>query len=138
MGLVLTFPDWQDVRAALDVSLDTSSLPDATIARSIFAGRANRWIAAMVDYDVLSADAKLQARDAAVLYLASLIATRIPDLTAENQQGVGGYSRAAMDWQARAAELAEEAMATLPSSPIVVSTPAVPPVFRLARGRRGY
>jgi hypothetical protein len=138
VALTLTAADWPEVREALDVSLDEAALPADTIARPIFAGRAESWINARLPaYDGLSAADKAHARTAAVLYLAAILAPRIPDLTGETLAGTGSYSREKMDWSARSTELAGEAERELALVAILAGTALPVSTFRRAPGGRG-
>jgi hypothetical protein len=127
------------VRAALDVSLDPSALPDATISLPIFVDGAEADILA-TDPNALTylvTDAARARVERAFIYLtAAYIAPTLPAITGE-QVGGDRYSRAAWDGAKRAAELRGLANAELAA--YLNPSGQVEPLFSfgLACGRRG-
>ncbi len=136
MGL-LTPAEFASVRRALDVSLDEVLLPDGVIADPLYLDAAERWVLAVVPAaESLTGMDRARAVRAAVLYCAALIAPAVPSITAQNLEGSGGYTRKAMDWAARAAEL--RALAGVELAPLAPSMAALrPTMFAVASGARG-
>lgn len=137
---LLSSADYPTVRAALDVKLTAATLADATIALPIYLGAAE---AEIVRRDPLAASrtgAALQhVKNACVLLCAALLAPAMPSLTGEDI-GSYAYTRKAIDWPARAAELrlaAERELAAV-LTPATVTTASRPTMFAVAAGGRGW
>lgn len=135
---LLSAADWPAVRAALDVTLDSSALPDATIALDIFSGEAMREVEARVtDATTLTGDDALDVTAAAVYLTAANLAPSMPSLTRASGQYLD-WQRKGMDWNQRAAELrarAEEKIADLLEPD--TAAPHLPTMFATAGGTRG-
>lgn len=135
---LLSPADWPSVRAALDVTLDSTSLPDATIEEDIFSGRAMREVAARVtDATTLTGNDELTVTNAAVYLCASFIAPSLPSLTSGRAQFLQ-WQRKGVDWEQRARDLreqAEELIADLLEP--AEAAPYRPTMFARAKGRRG-
>jgi hypothetical protein len=129
------------VRAAIDIGLDSTTLPDATIALPIYAGAA--------DLDVLARDPDAESRtggelthvqNAAVYSCAARLIVALPQVTQEESPEGYRYQVKAWDAPQRAGELRALASSELDA----VLTPSVtdqtadrPTFFALASGRRG-
>lgn len=135
---LLTSADYPAIRAALDVALDSTILPDATIALDIYLGAAEREVAALdPDSGTRTGDDLARVKSAVVYLTAALLAPAIPWIVRES---VGGqsYERVREDWGALASALRQRAHAEIATvlDPTQV-TPTRPAVFALAAGRRG-
>lgn len=130
--------DYEAIRKALDTSLDNRLLPDAVIGLDLYAGAASRAVLARdPDAATRTGTAGQQIKLAAILWCASLIAPALPQISGEDH-GDDSYRRVLASPEKLAADLraraeAELAAVLLPDAP----TPYRPPVFTLARGRRG-
>jgi hypothetical protein len=135
---LLSSSDWPAVRAALDVTLDSNSLPDATIALDIFSGKAMREVEARVtDATTLTGDDETAVTNAAVFLTASFLAPSLPALTAGRGQFLN-WQRKGMDWEQRARDLRAQAEDEIAGLLEPASTDAHrPTMFAVAKGRRG-
>lgn len=135
---LLSSSDWPAVRAALDITLSSTQLPDATIALDIFSGEAMREVEARVtDATTLTGDDELTVTAAAVFLTASFIAPSLPSLTAGRGQNLQ-WQRQGVNWDQRARDLrerAEEKIAEL-LEPSAVDAYR-PTMFARASGTRG-
>lgn len=138
MPFPITSAQYPAVRAALDVSLDATTLPDATIGLAIYAG------AAAVDvkrrdpaWATRTGDALQRLENAQVLFTAALLAPAVPAIEREQMQDYS-YTRSKVDWTARAATLIERANEELAAvvTP-TATTPGRPAFFSVAHGGRG-
>lgn len=137
---ILSSTDYPSIRAALDVDLDSSNLPDSTIALDIYSGAAD---ALVYDRDPDADDRTGSDADrikrAAVYFCAALLApvvVRITSLAVQTRDV--SYSRPVFDPAERAAELRALAEAEIDE----VLTPAEeapgrPTMFDTAAGTRG-
>lgn len=137
MTPLLTSANWPEVRAALDVSLTSGQLPDATIAYDMYSGRAVRQVLAQVaDAESRTGNEFKRCVNAAIFYCAAYIAPAIPNLTRKSMGDVD-YSLN-IDWRERAVKLlaaaAEELAAVLTPGESVYS---IPTLFTVATGTRG-
>lgn len=138
MAFPITSALYPDVRAAIDTSLDSTTLPDATIALSIYAPAAAADIK-LRDPAWASRTGESLARleRAHVLLTASLLAPAIPSLTAEQTDDYR-YTRQSVDWVSRAADLAQRAGEEIAAITDPTNTaPSRPTFFSVATGRRG-
>lgn len=104
MGLI-GVSDYNDVRAALDATLDAVSLPDSVISSPIYQGIAEMQIVARVPTAAtLTGVEAIQVRVATILLTASLIAPAVPMLTREQDKDYS-YQRQAIDWTEVASRL---------------------------------
>ncbi len=129
--------EYPQIRAALSVSLSATTLPDATIALDVYAGEAQRWVlAAVPGAESLSGAELATAKRAAVFHAAYLLAPAMPNITAQEMDGLSA-SQKARDWEQHAATLLGRAQAALGS--LVEDAAAVtrPTLFTLAAGGRG-
>lgn len=81
MAVEIVSGDYPSIRAAIDISLDANSLPDAVIALEVYATAAEQWIASQ------TTEAGSEAHLGAVLYCAYLIAPQVPALIRERMAG---------------------------------------------------
>jgi hypothetical protein len=139
---ILDSVDYPAIRAALDITLGTTSLPDETIEQSIFLGAAESQILQQdPQAETRTGTAREHVRNAAILLCAALIAgSMVSRVTTESLPG-GGYShgRPAVDWTKRAEELRgrseqELAQVITPSAP---KTAERPTMFTVVSGTRG-
>lgn len=138
MGLLIDSTHHPAIRAALDVSLDTKTLPDATIALQIYLDAAE---AEVIARDPLAAsrtgDAETHIENAAIFLTAARLAPAIPQLVRVNRGSVG-YQRMNVDWTQRAAELRQLADAEIAAVLTPTETaPGRPTMFSRASGTRG-
>jgi hypothetical protein len=137
---ILTSAEYPAIRAAIDIKLDSTFLPDSIIALSIYAAAA--------DQDVLARDPLAESRtgaalqhvkNAATYFCAARLISAIPQLTAE-REGEQQYTRQSVNVAERAAELrglaASELDAVLDPDPGDV-TAQRPTFFARASGGRG-
>lgn len=140
MATLLTSTDYPTIRAAIDLSLDSTSksLPDATIALPIYLDAADLELKTRDPlWATRTGDALVQLKNAAIYLTASRIAPTIPRLVGEDF-GNYAYKLQSVDWEARAAALralAEEALNAIldPGD----ATSDRPTFFATARGYRG-
>lgn len=137
MTALLTSADYPAVRAAIDVTLDSTALPDAIIALDLYSGAGVRDVLA-IDPDAESrTGTDLQhAQTAAVLFTAARLIGALPQITREREleyqvdfQRVSAATRAA-ELRALAAEELEAYLDTT----VAVERPTF---FGVASGRRG-
>lgn len=135
---LLSASDYPAIRAALDVSLKATALPDAVIALPIYQGAAESEVLARDPEAENRSGAALQrVVNAAIFLTAAYLASALPTITAET---VGRYSyQRDTDWGARAAELRQRADAELAAvlTPDAAARPLPPGMFAVASGRRG-
>lgn len=140
---ILSPADFPEIRATLDVSLDVSNLPDATIALDINLGRATEWVISQnpdaANY-AGAVDAQSRAiRRACVLATAALIAPTLPWLVQETYTNRFGYKRQETDVGTLVADLWTQAGEQIKLSLPEVTTPVYggKPFFIAVCGRRG-
>jgi hypothetical protein len=137
-NLPLASTAYPSIRAALDVSLDSTVLPDATIGLAIFQGAAEADVERQDPQWATRTGADATAiQNAAIYYTAARIAPSIPNITGE-AIGDSSYRREAVDWTARAAWLRSQGDAALASILTPTTVPADRPTFfAVAAGCRG-
>lgn len=141
MTTLITSDDYPAVRAALDVSLSESELPDGVISQRIYAGAARDEVLQRVPTAESETDVDtIERLKRAVIYLtAARLAPAVVRITSISiTSGDRSYSRQTFDPTARAAEL--RAMAEQELSEVEEpddATPARPPMFALVSGQRG-
>lgn len=105
MPPLLTSADYPAIRAALDISLDATDLPDSLIDLDQFVGKGVREV---LQRDSLaesrSGTELLRARNAAIFFTAALLAPSVPAITSESE-GTYRVNREAWDGQRRQREL---------------------------------
>jgi hypothetical protein len=138
---LLTSLEYPSIRAAIDISLDATVLPDSIIGLPIYADAAEQ--------DVLRRDPTAEDRtgvelqhvtNAAIYLCAALLVPAVPQISGETTSGQHSYTRKLVDVDDLAATLRARADAELAA----VLTPSTPPssasrptLFGLASGRRG-
>jgi len=137
---ILDSDDYLAIRAAIDIDLDSSKLPDATIALDIFSGQADREVYERdPDADDRTGDDAKRIKAAAIYFCAALlcpVVVRLTSLTTQTRDV--SYSRPAFDYAERAAEL--RAMAEAEIDEVLTPTeeaPGRPTMFDTAAGTRG-
>src|SRR6186713_650027 len=98
MASLIEDADCQSVRAAIEQSLDSDSLSDATIKLDIYKGVAERWVQQSTN------QVTTLAKTAAILYCAALLAPTLLSITSESDAGVTTQVQA-FDYRKRAEEL---------------------------------
>lgn len=136
---ILTSALYPAVRAAIDLELDSTALPDATIALAIYAGAA--------DQDVLARDPLAETRtgsdlihvqNAAVYSCAARLIIALPQVTSEETPDGHRYQVRAWEPAARAAALRALAAAELDAVVTADASADRPPFFTRASGTRGW
>lgn len=138
---ILSAADYPAIRAALDTSLDTSALPDQTIALDIYQGAAEREVKERdPDWAARTGTDALRLRAAAVFLTAARLTSAVIRVTSVNVQSRDlSYSRPVFDPAEKAAQLralAEQELAALVTPN--AATSGRPTMFSLASSRRGY
>ena len=135
--MFLTAAEYPSIRAALDVGLDDEALPDSIIELPIYSGAAELEILRRVpDLYTKSGVDKRKCINAMILLTAAYLAPAMPQITSET---LGDVSRSyqSIDWLKFAAELRGRADGTI----VELTTgarAAIPTLFSVASGRRGY
>ena len=137
---ILTSDDYPAIRAALDVSLDSSNLPDSLIALDIYSNHADQFVYERdPDADTRTGENANRIKRAAIYFCAALLApvvVRITSLAVQTRDV--SYSRPVFDPVERAAEL--RAMAEAEIDEILTpaeEAPGRPTMFDVASGTRG-
>lgn len=137
---ILTSDDYPAIRAALDIELNSSNLPDATIALDIFSGQADREVYERdPDADDRTGDDANRIKAAAIYFCAALLApvvVRITSLAVQTRDA--SYSKPVFDPAERAAEL--RALAEAAIDEVLTpeeDAPGRPTMFAVASGTRG-
>ena len=138
MPFLSTSGDYAMVRAAIDLSVTASVLPDATIQLDIFQGAAEAELLGRYP-DIADAEGAdlVVAKRAAAYLTAARILPRLPNITSEDL-GDQNYNREPIDIEARVKELralAWQAAGDI-ADPDMSRTP-LPFVFDTISGRRG-
>lgn len=138
---ILSAADWPEVRTALDVTLDSTLLPDATLEMDAYNGEAEREVLAL-DPNALTysagTDNARRVRLAAIYLTAARLALSLPVLVSEQTPSGQRYQRQAWDpvtLSGRLRSLATEVINTYlyPSTP----ASAIPFMFGTVAGCRG-
>lgn len=139
----LTNAEYPAVRAAIDISLDPTNLPDDVIALPVYAGEAEQWVLAMNPlagtYTTGSAE-YLRMQVAAIYACAALVAPSVPVITGETFGQDHRYTRKDVDMAALAEKLWERARSAINAVIGVTEADSRPPrrfIFTRASGRRG-
>jgi hypothetical protein len=138
---ILSSTEYPAIRAALDVSLNAQTLPDATIAQGIFVGAAEAEVLRRVpDAESKTGDDLARVKRAAIWLAAAYLAHSVVRLTSLSVQTRDlSYSRQTFNPDEKAAELrarAEREFGML-LAPLTV-TPSRPTMFTTVGGRRGW
>lgn len=132
---ILSSADYPAIRALLDVNLDTTLLPDATIALAPFVGAAELEIARRdPSAATRTGDEATHIKLAAILLAAAYLAPSVPRLVSSSMSGVS-FSMQQATWDQIAQRLHTEADRHL--TVVVGDSPAGPTHFALATGTRG-
>lgn len=139
----LSLAEYPAVRAAIDVSLDASNLPDDVIGLPMYAQEAERWVLAVnplaATYTVGTTEYK-QTQVAAIYACAALCVPAVPQLTSESYGQAMRYTRKEVDALALADALwgrAKSAIQAVVGAPEAEARPPVRFIFTRACGRRG-
>jgi hypothetical protein len=136
---LLTASEYPAIRAAIDVTLDSELLPDATIGLPLYAGAAEAWVLSRLPTaDSLAEPARTAAVRAAMWRCAALLVPAVPQIVSESTQADHAYTRQGLDIAKRVAQLmalAEEALAE--ATPADDVGAPMPTMFTLATGGRG-
>lgn len=136
------YPDRCDlVRSALDVSLDSTVLPDSVIGMSIYGGAAEAEVIQRVpDWATRSADQQRVLIGAVAFLTAARLVMAVPQITSERTPDGQTYSRAVMSdpvkFAANLRGLGGDLIAAVTVANIGV--PERPHVFTTVGGRRGW
>lgn len=135
---LLTSDDYEAIRKAIDITLDSTTLPDATIGLDLYVGAGQRDVLAIDPIaETRTGDELQHAKTAAILFTAARLVGALPQITSEGRPD-HSYNRAKVDPQARAAELRANASLELdayldPGD----ATSDRPTMFKAGRGYRG-
>lgn len=139
----LTSAEYPAIRAAIDISMDVSNLPDDVIGLSIYEQEAERWVAIVHPLSDTYAAGTVEFRTvqtAAIYACAALVAPAVPTLTGETYEDGYRYTRDKVDTGALQLALWERARAALQTLMEVSSGDSKPPrrfIFTRACGARG-
>jgi len=135
---LLTSADYPAIRAAIEIGLDSTTLPDATIALDLYLGAGQRDVLAVDPLaESRSGTEQLHAQAAAVLFTAARLVGALPQIVSERFPD-HEYTRNKWDAAARAGELRSLASAELDAYlDAGVVTSDRPTFFATAHGRRG-
>jgi len=138
MSTIVLPEHYDQIRAAIDVSLTSDDLGDDVIRQSIYLGAADAEIKRRDPAWATRTDAELALLRTAAIYLtAARIAPAVPQLKSERYPEGYGYDRA-IDYTKRAAELRALAEVEL-GAVLAPSDPAAmrPTLFAVASAERG-
>ena len=135
MANLINSSRYDEIRAALDLSLDKNNLPDTLIEKDLFLGQADRWVKARV----VNPTTNPAAHNAEIYYCAYLLFDSLPQIVSEKAGTGEGYTRKATqltkaDLLARAEEQIQLAQ---PNVDETDESSDMPTMFTLACGRRG-
>lgn len=136
---ILSSSDYPAIRGAIDTSLDSAVLPDATIELPIYLADADLEVKARdPQWASRTGDALARLKTAAICFTAARILPALPQIKSEQHGGEYQYQRQEVKVAERVAELrarADEALSAIlePDD----ATPSRPTMFVLGRGRRG-
>lgn len=138
MTALLTSSDYPSVRAAIEIGLDSTTLPDSIIALDLYAPAGVRDVLLIDPTAESRVNPELQhAQTAAVLFTAARLVGSLAQIVKESFPD-HSYERNRVDTSARAAELRALATAELDAyldvGDVVSTRPAR---FTVATGRRG-
>lgn len=132
---ILSSSDYPAIRAALDINLDATLLPDATIALAPFVGAAELEIARRdPNAATRTGDEATHIKLAAILLAAAYLAPSVPRLVSSSMSGVS-FSMQQATWDQIAQRLHAEADRHL--AVVLAESFAGPTHFALATGTRG-
>lgn len=134
---VLSAADFPAVRAVLDVSLDTATLPDATLSQPVYLQAAEAELLALDPLVATRVGTEGErVKRAGIYLLAARVAPAIPRLTGEGFEDYR-YQTEAMDWERRADHLRALARAEIALLLAQAATDRRPTIFTVATGDRG-
>lgn len=136
---ILGSESYPAIRAIIDTSLDSAVLPDDVIALPIYLDDADLETKARdPGWASRTGDALTRLRTAAMCLTAARILPALPQIKSEQHGGEYQYQRQEVKVAERVAELRARADAALAAilEP-TDTTPAMPTLFALGRGRRG-
>jgi hypothetical protein len=114
----ITPAEFPAIRAALDISLDASNLPDAVINLPMYAGQAELWIVAndpLAPTYTPGSEAYIRTTIAAIYACAAYIVPALPNITSESYGDAMRYTRKEADMAKLEAALWTRARGALPS-----------------------
>lgn len=112
----LTAAEYPAIRAAIDITLDPSSLPDEVIGLPTYAGEAEQWVLTTDPGAILyspGSDEFKAAQVAAIFACAAMLTQMIPVLTGETWGQAYRYTRKETDLKALEATLWDRARTAL-------------------------
>jgi len=136
---LLTSADYPSIRAAIETTLDSATLPDAIIALDLYVGAGMRDVL-LIDplAESRTGTALLHAQTAAILFTASRLVGALPQITLERFPD-HEYRRREVDPQIQADTLRTRAEAELDAYLDVGDLFSTRPTrFTVATGRRGH
>lgn len=135
---LLSSSDYPAIRAAIDIRLNSTLLPDSIIALDLYIGAGMRDVLAVDSVAESRTGTELQhAKTAAILFTAARLIGALPKVTGEDF-GNYGYKLQATDWAVRAGELRSQASAELDAYLDAGDAASDrPTVFSVAPGYRG-
>ncbi len=129
--------DYEAIRKAIDVSLDSSVLPDSVIELPIYRDAAEaEVIAADADALTRSGSEAVAICNAAIYLCAARLAMAVPQLQSERMGADYQYTRQ-IDYSKRATELRTLADRELATILLPTTGQVKPTFFTVASGRRG-
>lgn len=135
---LLTSADYPSIRAAIDITLDSTAVPDSIIALDLYSGAGMRDVLLIdPDAETRTEDELLHAQTAAVLFTAARLVRALPQVFKETFPD-HSYERNKWDAASLAAALVAAAGAELDAylEP-GTTTSDRPTFFAVAHGRRG-
>lgn len=134
---ILTTADYPAIRAALDVDLTESKLPNRTIDLPIYRDAADQDVLAVIaDAESQTGENANRVKRAAIFFCAARLAPVVVRLTSLTVQARDlSYSKPVFDPEKRAAELRQLAVEEL--ADISSASPTRPTFFSVATGTRG-
>lgn len=134
---ILTTADYPAIRAALDVDLTETKLPNRIIDLPIYRDAADQDVISILpDAETRTGEAANKVQRAAIFFCAARLAPVVVRLTSLTVQARDlSYSKPVFDPEKRAAELRQLAVEEL--ADISSGSPTRPPFFSVATGTRG-
>ena len=112
---ILSSAHYDQIRAALDLSLDEMSLPDDVIGQDIYLGRAETDVTTVfADAETFSGANKLRVQRAVILFTAAYLAPAVVAITSRSVTAHdSNFARRPFDPEKRAVELKSQGQAEL-------------------------
>jgi hypothetical protein len=137
VAVILQQSDCDAIRAAIDVTLDASDVPDTVIMMSIYADRAERWMAAQIpDFATRLPPESDLIRDSLILYCASLLVPVSPLFKSEVHPEFE-YTRPDIDPLKKQNQLASDAAGVVDPIVVLLSGMSRPTMFTVVSAVRG-